>query len=191
MGFAGFPNILRGVSRVCADFRGFCMVFCRVSGFRRFWAGFSICGRSLKPQASKSWRIVITVIVQCCAKSDIFVGTISGARKRGKFATVLREASTVAISEFCNLKNVLWKKRLIRSLEASEPLAFFALLALRHFLEYPSSFWGFPLLKHIALCNTITQVWLISVIIDSTWTCCLLLSFELEGQTRQFLVARS
>ena len=33
-------------------------------------------------QASKSWRKVVTVITQRCAKSHIFVGTISGARKR-------------------------------------------------------------------------------------------------------------
>ena len=96
------------------------MGFCRVSaGFRRFHAGFSICGRFskvfagflrfpadsfgrlagfsffpeiLKPQASKSWRRrkVITVIAQCCAKPYIFAGTVSGAINGGNFATVLR-----------------------------------------------------------------------------------------------------
>ena len=66
--------------------------------------------------------VVITVIAQCCAKSDIFVGTISGARKGENFAIVLRGASTVAISVFCNLKNVLRKKRgwLLRSRSSSQ-----------------------------------------------------------------------
>ena len=109
------------------------MGFCRVSaGFRRFHAGFSICGRFskvfagflrfpadlfgrlagfsffpeiLKPQASKSWRRrkVITVIAQCCAKSYIFAGTVSGAVNGGNFATVLRGASTVIRISVANL----------------------------------------------------------------------------------------
>ena len=108
------------------------MGFCRVSaGFRRFHAGFSIRGRFskvfagflrfpadlfgrlarfffpeiLKPQASKSWRRrkVITVIVQCCAKSYIFAGTVSGAINGGNFATVLRGASTVIRISVANL----------------------------------------------------------------------------------------
>ena len=125
-GFRMFPASFLGFRRVSCGFRRVSERFVRgfqslcgfpwflhgfLQGFpqRRFCAGFSICGRILKPQASKSWRIVITVIAQCCAKSDLFVGTISGARKAGNFATVLRGASTVAISVFCNLKNVLWK----------------------------------------------------------------------------------
>ena len=98
------------------------MGFCRVSaGFRRFRAGFSICGRFskvfagflrfpadlfgrlagflffpeiLKPQASKA---------QCCAKSYIFAGTVSGAINGGNFATVLRGASTVIRISVANL----------------------------------------------------------------------------------------
>ena len=40
------------------------------------------------------------------------------------------------------------------------------------------SHFGFSLLKHIVLCTTITQAWLISVIIGSTWTCCSHLSLK-------------
>ena len=46
--------------------------------------------------------------------------------------------------------------------------------------------WGFSVLKHIVLCTTKTQTWLISAIIGSTWTCCSHLSSK--WQIRQFPV---
>ena len=70
----------------------------RFSKFLQVSLGATLFGRFAEPQASKSWRKVIMVVAQRCAKSYIFVGTISGARKRWNFATVLRGASTVAIS---------------------------------------------------------------------------------------------
>ena len=94
---------------VSAEFRRFRAVFKLrkvFQGFCRFpWV--QLCLEGLPSLKSKSWRKVITVVVRRCAKSYIFVGTISGARKRWNFATVLRGASTVAINVFCNLKNAL------------------------------------------------------------------------------------
>ena len=57
--------------------------------------GATLFGRFAEPQVRKSWRKVIMVVAQRFAKSYIFVGTISGARKRWNFATVLRGTSTV------------------------------------------------------------------------------------------------
>ena len=111
--FLGFPQgfltVSAGFPPFCADFDGFCIGFCMVSAeFRSLQVslGATLFGRFAEPQARKSWRKVIMVVAQRCAKSYIFVGTISGARKRWNFATVLRGTSTVAISVFCNLKNV-------------------------------------------------------------------------------------
>ena len=112
---AGFP---KGFRRVSAHFVRVSMVFAWVSAwFLLSFAGFvqfSSCGRFSKVSAgflgcsfvwkvlpslkSKSWRKVITVVVRRCAKSYIFVGTISGARKRWNFATVL--ISTICPSAF-------------------------------------------------------------------------------------------
>ena len=85
-------------------------VFALVSHGLKSFAGFvqfSICGRFFKVSAGflgflqlcfgrfESWRKVITVIMQ----RYIFVGTISGARKRRNFATVLKEAFTVFLGQ--------------------------------------------------------------------------------------------
>ena len=76
-------------------------VFQGVCGFpsvscRFVWevGGFSFFPEILKPQASKA---------QCCAKSYIFAGTVSGAINGGNFATVLRGASTVIRISVANL----------------------------------------------------------------------------------------
>ena len=108
---AGFPKGFRRVFHILCGFPWFCMGFCMVSAeFRRFRAVFKLqkvshgfcrfpwvqlCLEGLPSLKSKSSRKVITVVVRRCAKSYIFVGTISGARKRWNFATVLRGASTV------------------------------------------------------------------------------------------------
>ena len=100
-------------------FAGFVQVFQFAEGFPRFlrvsfgflqiclggWPGFSFFPEILKPQASKSWRRrkIITVIAQCCAKSYIFAGTVSGAINGGNFATLLRGASTVIQISVANL----------------------------------------------------------------------------------------
>ena len=80
---------------------GFCMVSAEVAeGFPRFLQvslGAALFGRFAEPQEQK-----LEKGYHGCAKSYIFVGTISGARKRWNFATVLRGASTVAIIVFCN-----------------------------------------------------------------------------------------
>ena len=113
---AGFRNILWGVQSFCG-FPSFLHGFLQVSaGFRRFRASFWIYRRFskvsagllviclggwpgflfpeiLKPQASKSWRKVITVIAQCCAKSYVFVETVFGAINGGNFVLLRSQSS--------------------------------------------------------------------------------------------------
>ena len=117
--FCGFPWFLHGF----LGYRRVSQVSCRFFNLRKVFQGF--CGfpsvscrfvwevgrvflffpEILKPQASKSWRRrkIITVIAQCCAKSYIFAGTVSGAINGGNFATVLRGASTVIQISVANL----------------------------------------------------------------------------------------
>ena len=109
--FGGFP---KGFRRVSAHFVRVSMVFAWVSAwFPLSFAGFvqfSSCGKFSKVSAgflgcSFVWKVCrasrakagerLSRSLSVVTKSYIFVGTISGARKRWNFATVLRGASTV------------------------------------------------------------------------------------------------
>ena len=116
---AGFPEGFRAFR---AGFHGFCMGFVwSLKSFAGF-VQFSICGRFSKVSAGflgfpvalfgefESWRKVITVITQRYAKSYIFVGSISGARKRWNFTTILRGASTVCFDRNLAIKTGQNKK---------------------------------------------------------------------------------
>ena len=80
---------------VSTEFHRFRTVFKLRKVFQGFFSLDGVLLEGLSSLKSKSWKKVITVIVRRCAKSYIFVETISGARKRWNLATVLRGASTV------------------------------------------------------------------------------------------------
>ena len=97
-GFPGFPQVpweFPRIVRVSMAFAWVSACFQWVSqmscsfefaeGFPRFLQvslGTALFGRFAEPQASKSWRKVITVVVRRYAKSYIFVETNSGARNK-------------------------------------------------------------------------------------------------------------